>query len=218
MMFAPQEMKNDFSVDNLPLQGEEPQEVAVPQTDSKESLFPQQKERSSELCARTGYSLTVGPTLRKYGGPPPDNTDRPRGAEVFIGRLPRDLFEDELVPILEQYGKVWEMRILLDEKGEMGRGFAFATFYSPSVAVNVVRQLNGKSISARPQHRFALSLSKPHSLVVLRNLPKEKTRLQLQQDFGSQFEGVLNVIIWGVDAETKPARLTAFLVRVFGAY
>lgn len=41
---------------------------------------------------------------RRYGGPPPD-WDGPlpeRGSEIFVGKLPRDLFEDELVPLCEK--------------------------------------------------------------------------------------------------------------------
>lgn len=41
---------------------------------------------------------------RKYGGPPPDWNGPPpeRGCEIFIGKLPRDLFEDELIPLCEK--------------------------------------------------------------------------------------------------------------------
>lgn len=41
---------------------------------------------------------------RRYGGPPPDWNGPPpeRGSEIFVGKLPRDLFEDELVPLCEK--------------------------------------------------------------------------------------------------------------------
>lgn len=47
---------------------------------------------------------------RRYGGPPPDWNGPPpeRGSEIFVGKLPRDLFEDELVPLCE---KVTEERL-----------------------------------------------------------------------------------------------------------
>lgn len=66
------------------------------------------------------YSVTkqVTPTAfqengqRRYGGPPPDWNGPPpeRGSEIFVGKLPRDLFEDELVPLCE---KVMEERLSL---------------------------------------------------------------------------------------------------------
>lgn len=41
---------------------------------------------------------------RRYGGPPPswDGPPPERGSEIFVGKLPRDLFEDELVPLCEK--------------------------------------------------------------------------------------------------------------------
>lgn len=40
---------------------------------------------------------------RKYTNPA--LTGKPeKGTEIFIGKLPRDLFEDELYPVLESYG------------------------------------------------------------------------------------------------------------------
>lgn len=49
---------------------------------------------------------------RRYGGPPPgwDGPPPERGSEIFVGKLPRDLFEDELVPLCE---KVRERRSML---------------------------------------------------------------------------------------------------------
>jgi hypothetical protein len=36
-----------------------------------------------------------------FSGPPPDWVGLPpsRGSEVFVGKIPRDCFEDELVPV-----------------------------------------------------------------------------------------------------------------------
>lgn len=41
--------------------------------------------------------------LSGWEGPPP-----PRGCEVFIGKIPRDMYEDELVPVFERAGKIYE--------------------------------------------------------------------------------------------------------------
>ena len=41
---------------------------------------------------------------RKYTNPKMAGQKPEKGTEIFIGKLPRDLFEDELVPVLEQYG------------------------------------------------------------------------------------------------------------------
>ena len=39
---------------------------------------------------------------RKFWNPKWDKPIPPRGCEVFVGKIPRNLFEDELVPVFEK--------------------------------------------------------------------------------------------------------------------
>ena len=39
---------------------------------------------------------------RKFWNPKWDKPVPPRGCEVFVGKIPRNLFEDELVPVFEK--------------------------------------------------------------------------------------------------------------------
>ena len=39
------------------------------------------------------------------------------GSEVFIGKLPRDLFEPEVIPVCEKVGKIYELRMMMDFSG-----------------------------------------------------------------------------------------------------
>lgn len=57
-------------------------------------------------------------------GPPP-----PKGCEVFVGNVPRDVFEDEVVPIFETAGKIYELRMMLDFSGT-NRGYFFVRYSS----------------------------------------------------------------------------------------
>ena len=54
-----------------------------------------------ELLGRTGYNLDVTTGQRKYGGPPPTTVCHadtpPSDAEVFIGKIPRDMFEGKII-------------------------------------------------------------------------------------------------------------------------
>ncbi|CAN0162691.1 unnamed protein product [Bubo scandiacus] len=75
---------------------------------SGDGLTGTQKEAALRaLIQRTGYNLIQENGQRKYGGPPPgwDGPPPERGCEIFIGKLPRDLFEDELVPLCEKEAK-----------------------------------------------------------------------------------------------------------------
>lgn len=57
-----------------------------------------------------------------WEGPPP-----PRGCEVFVGKIPRDMYEDELVPLFERAGKLYEFRLMMEFTGE-NRGYAFVMY------------------------------------------------------------------------------------------
>ena len=49
------------------------------------------------------YSHVQRNGQRIYGGPPPNwsGSYPAKGSEIFVGKLPHDIFEDELVPIFE---------------------------------------------------------------------------------------------------------------------
>lgn len=53
----------------------------------------------------------------------------PRGCEVFVGKIPRDMFEDELVPLFERAGTLYELRLMMEFSGE-NRGYAFVMYTS----------------------------------------------------------------------------------------
>ena len=68
---------------------------------------------------RTGCGIVQVNGQRHYG--PPRNWEGPppaRGSEVFVGKIPRDSFEDELVPIFERVGYIYEMRLMMEYTGQ----------------------------------------------------------------------------------------------------
>ena len=52
----------------------------------------------------SGYQIVQRNGQRIYGGPPPNYIGKPpcKGTEVFVGKIPRDMFEYDLVPIFER--------------------------------------------------------------------------------------------------------------------
>ncbi|CAB1334945.1 unnamed protein product [Coregonus sp. 'balchen'] len=95
------------------------------------------------LLERTGYTLDVTTGQRKYGGPPPDSAHsgaQPTiGTEIFVGKIPRDLFEDELVPLFEKAGPIWDLRLMMDPLSGLNRGYAFVTFCTKEAAQEAVK-------------------------------------------------------------------------------
>ena len=77
------------------------------------------KSPLQQLMERTGCGIVQVNGQRHYG--PPSNWTGPppsRGSEVFVGKIPRDCFEDELVPIFERVGYIYEMRLMMEYTGQ----------------------------------------------------------------------------------------------------
>lgn len=106
----------------------------------------QQSSPLARLMERTGYSIVQQNGQRRYGPPPSwDGQPPPRGCEVFVGKIPRDCFEDELVPVFERTGKLYEMRLMMDYNGQ-NRGYAFVVYTATADAKECVKMLNNYEI------------------------------------------------------------------------
>ncbi|XP_061437613.1 probable RNA-binding protein 46 [Lethenteron reissneri] len=144
-----------------------------------------------DLVLRTGYNIVQENGQRKLG-PPPDWQGPPpaRGCEVFLARIPRDLYEDELVPVLEAVGRLYQLRLMMTYHGE-NRGYAFATFATRSQAADAVRRLHKSEI--RPGQRIAVHVSVDNRRLFLAGLPKVRTRAEVMAAMSDVTEGVVDV-------------------------
>ena len=111
------------------------------------------QEAIDALLKRSGYPMQQENGQRKYGPTPdwPAHTPEPdRACEVFVGKIPRDCFEDELVPILERIGKIYEFRLMMEYSG-YNRGYGFVMYTSRDDAKKCVTTLNNYEIrNGRP--------------------------------------------------------------------
>lgn len=69
--------------------------------------------------------------------------------QVFVGKIPRDLYEDELVPLFEKAGPIWDLRLMMDPLTGQNRGYAFITFCGKEAAQEAVKLVR---ISLRSDH------------------------------------------------------------------
>lgn len=73
--------------------------------------------------------------------------------QVFCGKIPKDVFEDEIIPLFEKCGQIWDLRLMMDPMTGFNRGYSFITFVDREGANEAVKQvcwpLMSWSISAR---------------------------------------------------------------------
>ncbi|NXS94705.1 A1CF factor, partial [Jacana jacana] len=178
---------------------------------SGDGLTGTQKEAALRaLIQRTGYNLIQENGQRKYGGPPPgwDGPPPERGCEIFIGKLPRDLFEDELIPLCEKIGKIYEMRMMMDFNGN-NRGYAFVTFSNKQEAKNAIKQLNNYEI--RNGRLLGVCASVDNCRLFVGGIPKTKKREEILAEMKKATDGVVDVIVYPSAADKSKNRGFAFV-------
>uniref|UniRef100_A0A669BVR6 APOBEC1 complementation factor n=1 Tax=Oreochromis niloticus TaxID=8128 RepID=A0A669BVR6_ORENI len=178
---------------------------------SGDGLAGTQKEAAlRSLMQRTGYQLRQENGQRRYGGPPPgwDGPPPERGSEIFVGKLPRDLFEDELVPLCEKFGKIYEVRMMMDFNGN-NRGYAFVTFSNKQEARAAMKQLNNYEI--RNGRLLGVCASVDNCRLFVGGIPKTKKREEILSEMKKVTDGVVDVIVYPSAADKSKNRGFAFV-------
>ncbi|XP_076389913.1 synaptotagmin binding cytoplasmic RNA interacting protein isoform X3 [Megachile rotundata] len=169
------------------------------------------EDKIKMILERTGYPLDVTTGQRKYGGPPP-NWEGPTpgtGCEVFCGKIPKDMYEDELIPLFEKCGKIWDLRLMMDPMAGCNRGYAFITFTNREAAQQAVKELDNHEI--KPGKNLKVNISVPNLRLFVGNIPKSKGKEEILEEFGKLTAGLTEVIIYSSPDDKKKNRGFCFL-------
>jgi len=165
----------------------------------------------NEILARTGYNLDVTTGQRKFGGPPPGWEGEPpgNGCEVFCGKIPRDIYESDLIPLFEKCGTIWDLRLMMDPMTGLNRGYAFVTFTTRDAAQEAVRQLDSYELGEGKA--LKINVSEPKTRLFIGNIPKSKGREEIEDEFRKMSAGLREVIIYSSPDDKKKNRGFCFL-------
>lgn len=171
---------------------------------------PKAKEEAIEkLLESTGFEITSENGQRKYAAPKDSvGPAPPRGSEVFVGKLPRDVFEDELVPLFEKIGPVYEMRLMMDD-GTSNRGYAFVMYTCPDHAKKAVEELNNYEI--RKARRIGVCKSVDNCRLFVGGIPKTKNKDEILEEIRKVTDYVSKVILYSSIADKTKNRGFAFV-------
>ncbi|XP_068443921.1 probable RNA-binding protein 46 isoform X2 [Clinocottus analis] len=158
------------------------------------------------LMEETGYNMVQENGQRKYGGPPPgwEGPVPPRGCEVFVGKIPRDLYEDELVPLFERAGRIYEFRLMMEFSGE-NRGYAFVI----EAAQRAIQMLDNHEI--RPGKYIGVCVSLDNCRLFIGSIPKDKRKDEIMEEMTKVTDGVVDVIVYPSSTDKSRNRGFAFV-------
>uniref|UniRef100_A0A7E4UMD1 HnRNP-R, Q splicing factor family n=1 Tax=Panagrellus redivivus TaxID=6233 RepID=A0A7E4UMD1_PANRE len=161
-------------------------------------LIPGPKiETIKSIIDRTHYHLEITVGQRKYHCPP-ELVNEPTGTdhEVFIGQIPRDVYEDQLIPIFEEVGQIYDLRIMMDPPNGKSRGYAFLVYVNRDHAFEAAKKFNGYEIV--PGKPLKVNISVANTRLFIGNIPKSKTKEEILEELKKHAvsEGVLDVIVY----------------------
>ncbi|CAI4228109.1 unnamed protein product [Auanema sp. JU1783] len=164
-----------------------------------------ERSKMQEILDRTGYTLEITVGQRKYGGPPPEwegpiTGPAGQGHEIYIGHIPHELFEDSLIPLFEQCGKIWDLRLMMDPITGRNRGYAFLTYCEKSFASEAAKKFDGHEIS--PGKTLKVNVSVANTRLFLGNIPKSKSKDEILEELKKHAEGVVDVIVYTIPDAT----------------
>ena len=61
--------------------------------------------------------------------------------QVFCGKIPKDIYEDELIPHFEKCGKIWDLRLMMDPMTGLNRSESAVTMLSLLINIACIQGL-----------------------------------------------------------------------------
>lgn len=117
----------------------------------------------------------------------------PRGTEIFLGKIPRDVYEDELVPLTTRVGPIYQIRLMVDFTGR-NRGYAFVMYFSVMDAYTAVNRFHGFEI--RPGRKLVAYKSVDNRRLFVGKIPTDKTKEEVLAELSPYVEGLVDIIMY----------------------
>jgi hypothetical protein len=162
------------------------------------------EQKVKALTDLTGYGLTITARQRTYGPPPGWTGPKPGNeCQVFFGKMPKQIFEDKLVPLFGKAGQIYEMRIMMEgAPSVISRGFGFVLYTSEKHAKAAEKLLNGYEILHN--YFITVALSPPIRRLYICKIPKALPDGVVQKELREKLENVVSV-------EYKPSKGVCFV-------
>ncbi|XP_057891087.1 dead end protein homolog 1 [Melospiza georgiana] len=170
---------------------------------NKMALLAWEKETGIELVQINGQ--------RRYGGPPPGwvGGPPPAGTEVYIARLPQDIYEDTLLPLFGSVGRLYEFRLMMTFSG-MNRGFAYARYASRQDARSAIATFH--RFQLRRGCAIVVCWSTQKRELLVSGLGASVSRRELEATLQRVTEGICSVTVHASPSQ-KQAKLAVLKYR-----
>ena len=119
------------------------------------------------------------------------------------------MYEDELVPPFEKYGRIYDFRLMMDPHTGQNKGYAFCTFADRDSAQSACKGLDNTEI--RKNRRLGVCISIANDRLFVGSIPKTKTKQDILDEFRQHTDNLRDVIVYMSAEDKNKNRGFAFL-------
>lgn len=134
-------------------------------------------------------------TAKNMAGGADPLEEPPHGSEVFVGGIPKasTVTDEELLEFAEAGGEVYSCAVLTDPTSGQNRGYGFIKYKSKEIAQAAMAKLNDTHLRAHPSIKIRVLPSQSKNRLYLGNLPKEKSKDELESLLKAATKGLETV-------------------------
>ncbi|EFJ23463.1 hypothetical protein SELMODRAFT_442777 [Selaginella moellendorffii] len=137
----------------------------------------------------------------------------PDAVKLFVGQIPKHLTQEELLPIFEEAGAVFDINIIKDKSTKQSRGCCFLTYSSRSEADNAIDLFHNKKtispMNSPMQVKYADGeLERLEHKLFIGMLPKSVTEAEVRDVF-SEYGNIKELQV--IKGSQQTAKACAFL-------
>ncbi|XP_034946648.1 probable RNA-binding protein 46 [Chelonus insularis] len=138
-------------------------------TEKKNHADP--KNKIIKLITKHGILNIVQENGQRKLGPFPGWTGPPPNpeCEVYVGNIPREVFEDEMYPLFASIGEIFQIRLITSFAG-FNRGYGFVMYSNVEYANKAISELTGYEL--RPCKKIAVVKSINNCRLCINSLPE----------------------------------------------
>lgn len=155
------------------------------------------------------YPVTQINGCRQYGPPRSWTGSIPGfGCEIYVKRIPPEFTEADLVPVFERFGKLYEMRLMMDYSNQ-NRRYCFVRYTNEEDAKVAIEVLNHHFV--RDNQTLEAQRSFEKCRLFVGNLPKDLDRKTIEIAFRSLFPEMTRFVMHNRIADGEMNRGFAFM-------
>ncbi|KAF2904457.1 hypothetical protein ILUMI_01718 [Ignelater luminosus] len=180
---------------------------------SREEMITERLRKLEEI---TNYPVIQENGQRICG--PPTGWMKPvpnNGSEIFIGKLPPSLLEDELFKIFSKVGQIYQIRLMVHFSG-YNKGFGFVTYENVEQAKMAVEQFNGYPV--RPNHKIGVCKSVDNRRLYIGGIMEDKTKDEIKKAIECYVDELKDIIVYSPHAQNQQAHNRGYVFAEFATH